>query len=162
MARSQFLRCFVLALALALIGTPIVRSDDPGGPVVRQAGAESSQTVKSLAIETNRPQPKQTAPSIDKNGMAWTIYALRDFGQGASQGKWLAETIVQVVQPQSWSSKIGPTATVVYDPQGKVLVVYNTPAVQEEVRAFLNAMPASDRTCNVDPGATFRLVPRPD
>ena len=61
---------------------------------------------------------------------------------------------MQVVQPQSWTGKNAPAAAITYHPQGKVLVVYNTPAVQEEVSAFLNKFrkaqpadrPTSDRT----------------
>jgi hypothetical protein len=79
-----------------------------------------------------------------------TVYALKDLGDDPSLGKWIAETIPQVIKPGSWQTDGEQRQTLCYYPQGKVLVVYHTPAVQAEVAAFLaslkKALPAEKET----------------
>jgi thiol-disulfide isomerase/thioredoxin len=122
MAQSPTFRFFALSLALMVIGTHAVRSQTP------------------QPYPSQPTQLYQSRDSGDKTNMTWNIYALSELSQDAHNGKWLAETIQQVVQPQSWNTKNGQQATITYHPQGKVLVVYNTPAVQEEVSTFLSKL----------------------
>ena len=146
MAQSQSLRPFLLSLMLAL-SLIAIRSG------AQETGGPSPFPDPSVPPNPKRVDVPMTSES-GKSNMTWAVYSMSEFGLGADEVKWLGETIVQVVQPQSWTGKNAPAAAITYHPQGKVLVVYNTPAVQEEVSAFLNkfrkALPAdrptSDRT----------------
>jgi hypothetical protein len=124
----------MLSLALALTATA-------------PAWSQSSQATDfqlgfySAPVE-NKPAAKHEA--------VCTVYALKDMADDPNFGKWIVETIPQVIQPGTWNREASGTsdkrATLSYFAQGKVLVVYHTPAVQAEVSAFLEnlkkAMPA--------------------
>jgi hypothetical protein len=93
--------------------------------------------------------------------MTWSIHSLSELGQDAEHGKWLAETITQVVQPQSWNVVNGQKPTITFHPQGKALIVYNTPEVQAEVTAFLTNL---KQTTKADWSVPMQLskLPPPD
>src|SRR5262249_48898430 len=62
-----------------------------------------------------------------------TIYALAELGEDSDLGKWIAETIPEVIEPGTWK---GQGALRYYAPKN-ILVVYHTPAVQAKVDGFL-------------------------
>jgi hypothetical protein len=82
----------------------------------------------------------QAAPTRSKPAAqsVCAIYSLADLGDDGDLGKWAAATIREVVEPESWCWTGGPGQNVVryYAPK-KILVVYNTPAVQAKVEGFL-------------------------
>ncbi|MBM4073320.1 MAG: hypothetical protein FJ271_31015 [Planctomycetes bacterium] len=96
-----------------------------------------------LLAVTGRVWPdgrKQTAASKDKQQVK--VYALGELATRAGDpaiGDWLAKTVPQMIAPGSWSPD-GGAGTLSYYAQGKLLVVSNEPAVQNQVRAFLDGL----------------------
>jgi hypothetical protein len=93
-------------------------------------------------------QPATSAPSVTsaqacKPAEASTpvtkVYALSDLGDDPHLGKWIAETIPQMIQPGSWSNAEGKKSLSYYAP-GKVLVVCHTPAVHAQVDEFMQGL----------------------
>jgi hypothetical protein len=94
--------------------------------------AHTSTAWSQLAAPTARPA---TTPAV-KQDLTCTVYALKDLGDDPELGKWIAETIPQVIQPGTWS-QVEARHRISYYAQGKILVVYHNAAVQAEVAAFL-------------------------
>jgi hypothetical protein len=95
------------------------------------------------------PQPVCTMAN-DKAGLVCRVYALRDFSDDPTLGKWIAETIPNVIQPGSWEAP-GESAerrSLSYFAPGRVLVVYHTPAAHIQVEEFLknlkNTLPRNE------------------
>ena len=81
--------------------------------------------------------------------MTCTVYALKDLGDDPNLGKWVAETIPQMIQPGTWGDASGQGGTerkhrLSYYPQGKILVVYHTAAAHAEIAAFLDGLKKAD------------------
>jgi len=74
------------------------------------------------------------------------VYSLADIGDDGKLGKWVAETIPEMIQPASWKQA---DAKLSYFGPSKILVVNNTPAVHAQVEEFLaslrKAMPQQKR-----------------
>jgi hypothetical protein len=86
--------------------------------------------------------PSRETNALPKKECTCTIYSLAEFDD-PSLGKWLAETIPQVIQPGTWNQPVpteGTTRIFSYLGAGSsnILVVYHTPAVQAKVQAFLD------------------------
>jgi hypothetical protein len=96
------------------------------------AFAHTSAGWSQLATTAARPA---TTPAV-KNDLTCTVYALKDLGDDPEFGKWVAETIPQVIQPGTWS-QVEARHRISYYAHGKILVVYHNAAVQAEVAAFL-------------------------
>ncbi len=74
-------------------------------------------------------------PKATAKGPTCAVYSLAAAGD-AAYGKWVADTIPQVIDPEAWSAKADrPVLT--YNPTRRVLVVRATPAVQAKVAAFI-------------------------
>jgi hypothetical protein len=67
------------------------------------------------------------------------LYALSDLGADPDLGKWVAETVPEVVQPGTWSHTGGKHTLRYYAP-GKVLVVQHTAAAHVQVDTFLKGL----------------------
>lgn len=84
-------------------------------------------------------------PAVRTAGSGCVVYPLHDLGGGAALARWVAETIPQVIEPHSWSGAGGQGALAYHAP-ARLLVVYQTPAVQRQVSGFLaglkRALPA--------------------
>lgn len=103
-------------------------------------------TVGVLAAQPARTQtgvppivygPLQMAESyLPTRVQECKVYALADLGEDPTFGKWIAETIPQMIQPASWKSTDGKTKLSYYAP-AKVLVINQTPAVHAQVDQFL-------------------------
>ena len=111
-----------ISLALAVVICPTVRADDP---------TPGSGSAKSAARQQH--PPGQPAHLI---GLTCTVYSLSNFGDDAHLGKWIADTIPQVVQPETWNMNCGHGVLSYYAP-AKILVIHQTPMVHSQVEAFL-------------------------
>jgi hypothetical protein len=65
------------------------------------------------------------------------VYSLADIGDDGKLGKWVAETIPEMIQPATWKQA---DAKLSYFAPSKILVVNNTPAVHAQVEEFLNSL----------------------
>ena len=65
------------------------------------------------------------------------VYSLADIGDDGKLGKWVAETIPEMIQPASWKQA---DAKLSYFAPSKILVVNNTPAVHAQVEEFLGSL----------------------
>jgi hypothetical protein len=65
--------------------------------------------------------------------MTCKVHSLAKFGDDPSIGKWIAETIPDMIQPGTWNDK----RRVSYHAPTQILVVCHTDAVHAEVEAFL-------------------------
>lgn len=125
MARSRFWCLSVLSLAAA------VAIADTG---------HSQQNV------TYPPASPKASPA-DVAGASSKIYSLADLGDDPKLGNWVADTILAVIEPESWThdgnyqplkgaDQKARRALSYYAPS-KVMVVYHTPAVHAKVDEFL-------------------------
>jgi hypothetical protein len=110
MVRSRICRLIVVSLVLALPST----------------GWSEDYRVKPA-----------TKPA-DVKDATYKVYALGDLGDDANFGKWIAETIPQVIQPETW--KDGGPGVISYYAPSKILVISHTAAVHAEVDGFLKNM----------------------
>ncbi|MBY0230064.1 MAG: hypothetical protein K2W96_12350, partial [Gemmataceae bacterium] len=70
---------------------------------------------------------------------ACAVYSLASAGD-AAYGKWVADTIPQVIEPESWTAKGSGKAVIAYHAPKRVLVVRASPAVQAKVAAFIEQL----------------------
>ena len=115
MARLRFWT--VALLALALTGN------------ASQSGR--TQYGWSSAMSTSAASGPATSPDC-----SCVIYALNDRGFDADFGKWVAETIKEMVEPQSWQ---GSCSLRYYAPKN-ILVVNNSSTVHTKIDCFLKEM----------------------
>jgi hypothetical protein len=87
------------------------------------------------------------------------IYSLADLCDDADMGKWIADTIPEVIEPGSWAHDGGQRQMLRYYAPKKILVVYHTAAVQAKVDAFLKDM---KKTAAVRPAEPKRDVAQAD
>jgi hypothetical protein len=112
----------VLSLVVFLANSQTGRSDDAKSTKVKPFLHE----IPSFAM----PEP------ATKNEFTCHIYPLGDLGDDRNIGKWIADTIPQVIQPGSWSQTGGKNVIRYYAP-ASILVVYHTPTTHAQVDAFL-------------------------
>ena len=113
--------------------------------------------VSSLTIvQTGMSQPPGVTPTqgsltqgisfssvlADASKSNCKIYSLADLGDDANLGKWIADTIPQMIQPGTWSGADGKSKLSYYAP-GKVLVINQTAAVHTQVDEFLQNLKKS-------------------
>jgi hypothetical protein len=71
-------------------------------------------------------------------------YSLADMGDDPKLGAWIAEMLPQVVQPGTWNIGEAPQRRVLsYYAPAKMLLVYHTPAVHDEIDEFLRGIKKS-------------------
>jgi hypothetical protein len=100
----------------------------------------------AITVRTGRSEEQKTAGNPyslslritdsaagDAQERTCTIYALAELGEDSNLGKWIAETIPEVIEPGTWK---GQGVLRYYAPKN-ILVVYHTPAVQTKVDGFL-------------------------
>jgi hypothetical protein len=99
-------------------------------------------SVVALFISTNAGWCQ--APALQESaGHVSKIYSLADFGHDAQLCKWITDTIPTMIKPESWTSsraQAGKAGTLSYYAPGKVLVIYQTPAVHAQVDEFLQTL----------------------
>jgi hypothetical protein len=158
MARFNFCGLLVLAIAVSVVIVPAGWSEDkqttkpatgfpPTSPPLgwTQPGLE----IQRPSTTTNFPTGTGHAPAHEKeatkpaaeSGVSCKVYSLSDFGNDPNIGKWIAETIPEVIQPGTWAHEGAQAKHVLrYYGPGKVLVVYHTPGVHAQVAAFLSSL----------------------
>jgi len=124
MARLRFMAVALLALAFAGNSTPMGRT--------QQAASGGSGGT----FQTTEPKLATDDPCV--------IYSLTEMGLDAPLGKWIAETIPEMIEPNSWKKAWGDQIGVVsyYAPKN-ILIVKQTPAIQKKVDGFLKDLKAS-------------------
>jgi hypothetical protein len=128
MARVRFLAVALLALALA--GNPTQT-----GRTQSQNSASSWATPMSSSSGTTMAKPTQEDQSC-------VIYSLTDMGYDAALGKWIAQTIPEMIEPSSWQQRGGSGALSYYAPKN-ILVVNQSKAIQGKVDGFIKELKAS-------------------
>src|SRR5436309_10149230 len=120
---SRFRSCWVtiLSVALALTLMQLGRSQAPDSPNPSAENASSRRTTNAL-----RSLAEQPSKPAGTHGLICTVYALSDLGDDPSLGKWIADTIPQVIQPGSWKSAEGQGTRLNHYAPAKILVVYHT------------------------------------
>jgi hypothetical protein len=114
MFRSRFFAATALAAALAI-------------------SAQTSKSEEHKAASGSFAAGLTISGSGDSQERTYTIYSLAELGEDADLGKWIAETIPDVIEPGTWK---GQGVLRYYAPKN-ILVVYHTPAVQAKVDGFL-------------------------
>jgi hypothetical protein len=123
MARLRFLA--VALLALCLVGNPT------------QTGRSAGQSK----ITPNADPFTSTKTSVGDDGSR-TIYALADMGYDSDLGKWIAQTIPEMIEPKSWQEQGGAGALRYYAPKN-ILIIKQTAAIQAKVDGFLKDLKKS-------------------
>jgi hypothetical protein len=135
MARTRFLGMAVLSVALLA--------------TQRQAGLS---------------QPSAFTSSSAANDLTCRVYPLSELGDDPSLGKWVAETIPDVIQPGSWNpiEPAGSRRRISYHAPSKILVVYHTATVHAKVDAFLNDLKKALPRDHAETTAGARKLPTMD
>lgn len=134
MARSRLGGLIVLSLVLVLAAGQTARSDDSKPttkPVASPQATPPDTGVPYLSPNSSLPQF-----SVAKDESVCRIYSLREMSQDPNFGKWVAETIPEVIQPGSWS-QAGGKYVLRYNASTGILVVYHTQAAHAQVDEFL-------------------------
>ena len=122
MARTRACWLEITCLAIALMLTASACADEP--------------KVEN-AFRRAATQPKPGASAAETKRLNVAIYSLSDLGGDPSLGKWIADTITEVIDPTTWQH-VGGEGRLSYHAPAKLLVVYQTAAVHSQVDAFLN------------------------
>jgi len=94
------------------------------------------------------PEACPACPAAAEEEVTNAVYSLKDLGGDAEFGRWVVETIREVIEPKSWASEryceregecsnASRVGFVRYNAQNRILVVHQTAAVQVKVDAFL-------------------------
>jgi hypothetical protein len=129
MARLRFVAVALLALAVAGNSVQTGRTDD----------LKASPTPPFPLSKTMSGSAILSAAVASAEKCTCKIYALGDMGYDADLGKWIARTIPEVVEPETWK---GSGVLRYYAPKN-VLVVRNSPVVQTKVAEFLKNLKKS-------------------
>jgi hypothetical protein len=93
--------------------------------------------------------------SSDSDDLTCVAYSLADLGNDPDLGKWVAETIPEVIAPGTWKGK----GVLRYYAPKKLLVVYHNAATQARVDAFLKSVKKSLPAANEKTIAAANGVP---
>ena len=140
MARLGFV--VVALLALVLAGNPTLTG--------RSAG-QSKET-------TNADPFTGTKTSAADDGSR-TIYALADMGYDSDLGKWIAQTIPEMIEPRSWEQQGGAGVLRYYAPKN-ILIIKQPAAIQAKVDGFLKELKKSLPKGSESRSAAGKKTPR--
>jgi hypothetical protein len=131
--------------------------------------AQSAQDPQPLTMPPNSPMTaKQPVPTVSSAGVAidmtCKVYPLSELGDDPSLGKWVVDTIPEVIQPGSWNSteSMESRRRINYHAPSRILVVYHTAAVHAKVDAFLNDLKKALPQDNSRATANARKLPLMD
>jgi hypothetical protein len=147
MARLRFLAVTLFSLVLAGSPTQTGRSaDDSAGSFdeARAAGAKIGAIRAKIA-------------AMDDGSCV--IYALTDMGYDSDLGKWIAQTVPEMIEPKSWQEQGGTGVLRYYAPKN-ILIVKNAAAIQTKVDGFLKDLKKSLPKGNESSAATGKKSPR--
>ena len=123
MARLRFLAVALLALVLA------------GSPTQTGRSADDSRGTFYTA-----PTAGTKVSAIDDGPCV--IYALSDMGYDSDLGKWIAQTIPQMIEPTTWQGW-GGKGVLSYHAPKNILIIKNSAAVHTKVEGFLKDLKKS-------------------
>lgn len=126
MARLRFMAVALLALAFA------------GNPT--QTGRSQSQTTTVERSQYYFGCGPTTKPCADDRSCV--MYSLTDMGYDADLGKWIAQTIPEMIEPSSWQQQGGLGVLRYYAPKN-ILIVKQSTAIQGKVDGFLKDLKVS-------------------
>jgi hypothetical protein len=118
MARWRFLTVGLLALALT---------------------GNSTRTGRSAGQSGGISYSWSSPPAANADERTCVIYSLTEMGYDADLGKWIAQTIPEVIEPGSWKE----SGVLRYYAPKNILIVNNSTKVQHKVDAFLKNMKTS-------------------
>jgi hypothetical protein len=122
--------------------------------------------VLSVALLATQRQAVLADPAWTSavNDLTCRVYPLSELGDDPSLGKWIAETIPDVIQPGSWNptEPMGSRRRISYHAPSKILVVYHTTAVHAKVDAFLNDLKKALPRDHAETTAGARKMPTMD
>ncbi len=118
MARLRFVAVALLALAFAGSATKMGRT----------------QVETPAGFQTAEPSWAADDPC--------TIYSLTDMGYDTDLGKWIAETIPEMIEPSSWKEHGGTGVARYYAPKN-ILIVNQSKTIQKKVGSFLKDLKTS-------------------
>lgn len=102
-----------------------------------------SLLVLLLGLSPNVGGQRMKRPSKSQNlELVCKIYNLSQLSKDSRFGKWVAETIPQVIQPETWNSRTPRSGKrlLSYSTTANVLVIYQTAEVHAQVDAFLSKL----------------------
>ena len=130
MARLRFMAVALLALALAGNSTQTGRTQTNRSSVRFDPELRSNSRVANTGTATTA------------NDRSCVIYSLTDMGYDADLGKWIAQTIPEMIEPSSWKEAGGVGVLRYYAPKN-VLIVNHSAAVQAKVDTFFKKLKTS-------------------
>lgn len=142
MARWRFMAVALLALTLA-------------GSSTQRGQTQQDSTTGHYEITQNKPA------EVDRSCV---MYSLTDMGYDVDLGKWIAQTIPEMIEPSSWQSQGGSGVLRYYAPKN-ILIVKQSKSIQGKVDGFLkdlkSSMPkasATNSTSKKPPHASVTLA----
>jgi hypothetical protein len=129
MTRKQFWALTAAAVVAAMLLISHGWSDDNRG------NNTPTQGYYWTTRQVNDPL-KSTPVARDDGKSICTIYSLSDLGDDPQIGQWLLEGICGTIEPGTWNTN--GQYCLSYCAPKKLLLVKHRPAVQAEVKAFLN------------------------
>lgn len=148
MARLRFLA--VAVLALALTGNPTQTGRSAGDP---PTPGGSTNTIAFTPVAT-------CIKVSAANDGPCAIYALTDMGYDSDLGKWIAQTVPEMIEPKSWQEQGGAGVLRYYAPKN-ILIVKNSSAIQAKVDGFLKDLKKSLPKGSENSSAAGKKSPRP-
>jgi hypothetical protein len=99
-----------------------------------------SIAVLTLVVQTSYSQEPAPLPALEDHYCV--IYSLADLCDDPSLGKWVAETIPDVIESSSWNrvSVSGKKNVISYYAPKKILIVSHSSGVQKKVSEFLKGV----------------------
>lgn len=135
MARLRFWSVALLALALTGNASQTGRTDD------RPDYSMASKPSGLSAFATHE--------------YSCTIYALSERGFDAEMGKWIADTVREVIEPESWKN----AASLRYYAPKNILVINHTTDVHGKIERFLKEMKTTLAKAPKTTAAAYRKAP---
>jgi hypothetical protein len=146
------LAAILFAAHLQAVRSEEPRSNKPAGfnPFTAAAGVRAPQAGKTAAAGV---------PTC-------VVYSLAGLGDDANFGRWIADTVPEVIEPGTWSQTGDASGRykLSYFAPSRVLVVYHTAAAHAQVEAFLRdlkkALPPESARTSAAPGKLLPRVPK--
>jgi hypothetical protein len=123
------------------------------GLLALAAGLMTVQTGRSQGLMATAKRAMAAPPccssragpvvdSVRDSRRTCVLYALDRLGGDPDLGRWVAETIPEVIAPETWKDAGGEGVLRYYAPKN-ILLIYHTPSVQTKVDDFLESVKKS-------------------
>ena len=131
----------LIVLSLVLVTSQFGRSDDANAkkPLARPPAPPQHPLFVPQVLSTEIvSRPAQAA----EGELTCQVYSLGEWSNDPNLGKWIADTIPEVIQPGSWSAQ-GGKSVLRYHAATGTLVVYQSQTGHAQVDAFLKNLKKS-------------------